>query len=105
MRRPAVGEEEPVAAWYVYILRCADGTLYTGISNDVAARLEAHNCGRGAKYTASRLPVELAYAAEVANRSAASRLEKRIKKLTRTEKLDLLKSTENGFATFRFPIS
>ena len=81
-----------MAGWFVYILRCADGTLYTGITNDVPARLAAHNSGKGAKYTASRLPVALAYAAEVPDRAEASRRESRIKRLSRAEKLALVAS-------------
>jgi putative endonuclease len=81
-----------VAAWYVYILRCGDGTLYTGITTDVARRLAAHNLGRGAKYTRSRLPVALAWVTAVAGRGAASRLEREIKRLSHAQKLDLVAS-------------
>ncbi len=79
-----------MTAWYVYILRCADGTLYTGITNDVVRRLDSHNRGQGAKYTRSRLPVDLAYVTEVADRGAASRLENEIKKLSHAQKLGML---------------
>jgi putative endonuclease len=87
-----------MAEWIVYILRCADGTLYTGITNDAAGRLEAHNRGKGAKYTAARRPVALVYAAPAAGRSEASRIEARIKTLSRQEKLALIASAsgENG---------
>ena len=74
----------------VYILRCADGTLYTGITNDLAKRLRTHNAGRGAKYTRSRLPVELIYAEESPDKPAALRRELAIKSLTRVEKLRLI---------------
>ena len=76
-------------AW-VYILRCADGSLYCGWTPDVEARLAAHAAGRGARYTRSRLPVELAWSQRMPDRSAARREEARIKRLTRREKLALL---------------
>ena len=67
-------------AW-VYMLRCADGSLYTGWSTDVAKRLQRHRAGKASRYTASRLPVELVYEAAMADRSAARREEARIKAL------------------------
>jgi putative endonuclease len=73
-------------SWTVYILRCANGSLYTGITNDLKARLAAHNAGRGAKYTAAFGPVELVWKKRKKNRSAASILEAAIKKLSRREK-------------------
>lgn len=75
----------------VYILRCADDTLYTGWTNDLSARIKAHNAGRGAKYTKPRRPVTLAYAEPCATKSDALRREAEIKKLTRAQKLDLCK--------------
>lgn len=72
--------------WCVYILRCADGTLYTGISTDLAARLATHNAGKGARYTRSRLPVRLAWKKECATESVARKREAAIKRLTRQEK-------------------
>ena len=77
-------------SWHVYILRCADESLYTGVTNDLMARLEQHQMGKGARYTRSRLPVELVYEEPVADRSAALRREIAIKQLTRTAKLALL---------------
>lgn len=77
-------------SYWVYILRCLDDTLYTGISNDVERRLIAHNRGKGAKYTRGRLPVRLAYQEECADRSAALIRETAIKKMTREEKLQLI---------------
>ncbi len=74
----------------VYILRCADGTLYTGIARDAQKRLEQHNAGKGAKYTRSRRPAELAYTEPAPDRSAALRRELEIKKLPREAKLDLI---------------
>jgi putative endonuclease len=76
-------------AW-VYMLRCRDGSLYTGWSSDVARRLERHRAGKASRYTASRLPVELVLALPMADRSSAMREEARIKRLRRPEKLALL---------------
>ena len=80
--------------YLVYILRCGDGTLYTGSTNDLPRRLRAHQAGRGAKYTRSRLPVELVYQEPAADRSAALRREAAIKALTRGEKLALIASAQ-----------
>jgi putative endonuclease len=76
-------------AW-VYMLRCADGSLYTGWSTDVRRRLAAHRSGKASRYTASRLPVELALALPMADRTAARREEARIKQLDRAAKLALI---------------
>jgi len=77
--------------WYVYILRCADGTLYTGIAKDPERRCAEHNGdGPGARYTRGRRPVELVYTEEAADRSAASRREAAIKRLSRQAKLRLV---------------
>lgn len=81
-------------AWIVYMLRCGDGSLYTGCTNNLSRRLEAHQRGRGAKYTRSRLPVALAYREEAPDRSAALRREAAIKHLTRRQKLALIKGGE-----------
>lgn len=75
--------------WFVYILECSDGTLYTGITTDVNKRLETHNKGKGAKYTRCRLPVKLRVYFESIDRSTASKEEYRIKQLTREQKLKL----------------
>lgn len=77
--------------WVVYIVECADGTLYTGITNDIEARIKKHNDGKGAKYTRSRLPVKLMKMFEMTDKSHASREEYRIKQLSRQDKLLLLK--------------
>ena len=77
--------------WYSYILRCGDGTLYTGITTDVEKRLEAHRAGKGAKYTRGRLPLELAYSEVCGSHSDALKRELQIKKLTREQKLGLMK--------------
>ncbi len=76
-------------AW-VYMLRCADGSLYTGWSTDVARRLDRHQAGKASRYTASRLPVELVYEAAMPDRTAARREEARIKGLARPAKLALI---------------
>lgn len=76
-------------AWHVYILRCADRTLYTGVAKDVTARIAAHNAGRGAKYTRARLPVKLVYREAAPSRGAALRREHAIKQLPRAAKLAL----------------
>lgn len=78
--------------YYLYILKCADGSLYTGITVDVERRVREHNGSRvgGAKYTKGRRPVELAFTRRFASRSAASKEEARVKALTREEKLRLI---------------
>ena len=81
-------------AWFVYILRCRDGSLYTGYTDDVERRLSVHRSGKGAKYTRSRLPVELAYWEELPDKSAALKWEAAIKKLSRQQKLQLIGETE-----------
>jgi putative endonuclease len=80
-------------AW-VYMLRCADGSLYTGWSTDVERRLARHRRGLASRYTASRLPVELALALEMPDRAAAMREEARIKRLDRLAKLALIASAD-----------
>lgn len=79
-------------AWFVYMLRCADGSLYTGCTDNIERRIATHQKGKGAKYTRSRLPVILVYQEEVPNKSEALRREIAIKKLTRLQKLDLIKN-------------
>ena len=83
--------------YYVYLLRCGDGTLYTGFTNDLARRLAAHNAGRGAKYTRGRRPVELVYWESFSNKSSALRRALRreyaIKQLPRRQKLTLIQSS------------
>ena len=76
--------------WYLYILRCGDGTLYTGITTDVGKRLAAHRAGRGAKYTRGRGPLELVHREELPGHSAALKREYEIKAMTRQEKEKLL---------------
>ena len=76
-------------AWFVYMLRCGDGSLYTGATDDVARRLAVHQRGKGGRYIRSHLPVSLAYWEELPDRSAALRREAEIKRLSRKEKLAL----------------
>jgi len=76
--------------WVVYILKCADDSLYTGITNDLSARVAAHSDGSGAKYTKGRGPFEIVYTEECDDRSAASSREFAIKKLSRAEKIKLI---------------
>lgn len=74
----------------LYILKCSDNSLYTGIANDLEARLEKHRQGKGSKYVRSRLPFELVYKQVVENRNEALKLEYRIKRLSRRQKLEFI---------------
>lgn len=85
--------------WYIYILECSDGTLYTGITTDVEKRLLTHNKGKGAKYTKVRLPVVLRAVFEAEDRSKASKEEYRIKQLTRKEKINLINESNANSTT------
>jgi putative endonuclease len=76
--------------WVCYILRCADDTLYTGISNDLEKRLAAHNAGTAAKYTRARGPVQLVFVEPCADKSSALKREIAIKKLSRAQKIHLI---------------
>lgn len=78
--------------WTVYVLRCRDGSLYTGATNDLTARVAAHGAGKGGAYTRSRLPVALVYSERLADRSAALRREAALKRLSRAAKLALLQA-------------
>ncbi|HEY4513561.1 MAG TPA: GIY-YIG nuclease family protein [Candidatus Paceibacterota bacterium] len=79
--------------YYLYILKCADKTLYTGITTDLKRRVIEHNSGKlGAKYTSSRRPVKMVYSKKFKDRSVASKEEARIKKLKRSKKLELIKA-------------
>ena len=77
--------------WKVYLVKCADNSLYCGIANDINGRIEKHNAGKGAKYTQSRLPVELMAVSRELSRSGALTLEHYIKKQPAEEKIDELK--------------
>ena len=75
--------------WYVYILQCADGTLYTGITNDLDRRLKAHNAGTASKYTRVRRPVAMVYQEEADAKGNALRRELQIKSMSRQQKMDM----------------
>ena len=90
---------------YTYILKCKDETLYTGWTNDIEKRLEAHNAGKGAKYTRSRRPVELVYLEQFETKEEAMRREYAIKHMTRRAKLGLVMSyKETGRSRFASPV-
>ena len=76
--------------WYLYLLRCRDGSLYCGITTDVQKRLEQHRSGKGAKYTRGRAPLELVYTEECADHSTALKRELAVKALPREEKLKFI---------------
>lgn len=78
--------------WHLYILRCKDGSLYTGITTDVEKRLEAHRSGKGAKYTRGRGPLELVYREECGSHSDALKRELAVKALTREQKQAMIAS-------------
>lgn len=85
--------------WFVYVLRCADGSLYTGVARDVAARVAAHTAGRGARYTRSRGPFEVCATRRCLSKSAALRLELAIKRLPKATK-EALVARKRGLAAF-----
>lgn len=93
--------ELALSSWQVYIARCADGTLYTGIARDVGKRIAEHNAdkGNGANYTRARRPVVLVYQEPAEDRSSASKREYQIKQLSRTEKLALVLASGGGRTT------
>ena len=83
--------------WSVYVLECADGSYYTGVTNDLARRLQAHDAGTASKYTRSRRPVRLVCAMPpVPTRGAALRLEAELKAMTRVEKEELIRARAAG---------
>ena len=84
-------------SYFVYILKCSDDTLYTGITTDILRRVDEHNnSDKGAKYTKLRRPVEVVYKEESENRSSASKREYEIKKLKRHEKVELIRGYDNA---------
>ncbi|MFO0627757.1 MAG: GIY-YIG nuclease family protein [Polyangiales bacterium] len=87
--------------WTVYLLRCADGSLYAGITTDLAARVDAHNAGRGAKYTRGRGPVAVAWKKSRQGGTEARRLERAVKALSRVEKLALAGGDEGLWRRLR----
>lgn len=86
---------------FVYILECADGTLYTGWTTDLERRLKEHNAGQAARYTRGRRPVVLAYCEEAADQSTAQRREAALRRLRRSDKLDLIRRRTQGLDTLR----
>ena len=94
---PAHRHAKAPSGWLVYMVRCADGSLYTGITTDLVRRLRQHNGGHGgARYTRSRRPVTLVYAEPVASRSDACRREYRLKQLSRADKEELVAADPPG---------
>lgn len=89
------------SAWHVYIVRCCDGTLYTGVAKDLDARVAAHNDGAGAKYTRGRAPVTLVYREAVPDRSTALRRERAIKRLAAGAKQQLIAGAVRSAARAR----
>ena len=99
-------EKKTQGSWFVYILRCADGSLYAGITNDVLRRLEQHNAGTASRYTRSRLPAVLVYQEAQASRSHALKRELAIKDLSRQEKESMIRAagpTAQRIETKGFP--
>lgn len=96
-----MNEKTPVttmeAVWYLYILHCGDDTLYTGIATDVEKRLEAHRCGKGAKYTRGRGPLTLVYREKCGGHSEALKRECAVKRLSRKGKWELIRSGEGSY--------
>ncbi|MDL2215689.1 GIY-YIG nuclease family protein [Ruminococcaceae bacterium OttesenSCG-928-N02] len=82
--------------WWLYMLRCTDGSLYTGIARDVAHRVQVHNSGKGAKYTRGRTPVVPVYIEPCESHTAALQREREVKKLTRLQKLALVAAFNQG---------
>lgn len=76
--------------WQTYIVKCDDNTYYTGVTNNIKRRIKLHNCGKGAKYTAARRPVQLIYSEQFFSRSASQKREYEIKKLSRAKKARLI---------------
>ena len=84
-------------SYFVYILKCSDETLYTGITTDISRRLKEHNGStKGARYTKVRRPVELMYSEELEDRSSASKREYQIKQMTKKKKLELIATCDNS---------
>ncbi|RLS40613.1 MAG: GIY-YIG nuclease family protein [Planctomycetota bacterium] len=90
------GEPEAKKSWWVYMLRCADGTLYTGVSTDAERRLTQHNAGTASRYTRARLPVKMIWRETQSGHGDALRRETAIKKLSRAEKLRLARPRRKG---------
>lgn len=91
--------KKPSQHWLVYMLRCKDGSFYTGITSDLTQRLQAHQNGTASRYTRSRLPVKLVFLESAANRSAATRRELMIKRMRREQKESLMRPPENALTS------
>ena len=81
--------------WFLYVVRCQDASLYTGITTDITRRIKEHNSKKGAFYTKNKIPVELVYQEAMVDQSRARKREAAIKKLTRKEKLELIENGKN----------
>jgi putative endonuclease len=93
-----------VQDWFVYVLRCADDTLYTGVARDVAARIAQHEAGKGARYTRGRGPLALLAKMRCAGQSEAQRIEARVKSLSRDEKLALVRRIRRSARSARISL-
>lgn len=87
--------------WFVYIVECGDGSLYTGATNDLRRRVDAHASGKGAKYTRARLPVRLVYSRRCDDKSTALKVEYALKQLSREQKLELIHRRARRLASQR----
>lgn len=85
-----MNRNKDASVWFLYVLECADGSFYTGISNNLQERIKEHNSGRGSKYARSRLPVKLIYSETYTTKSRALKREIEVKSLTRTQKEELV---------------
>lgn len=92
MCKPAHFGDDRCVAWFVYLARCADDTLYCGITNDLVARLAAHNAGKGARYTRTRTPIEILATRRCMTKGRALQIEYRVKQLSREQKERLIAS-------------
>ena len=97
------GVTQAMGAWYVYIVRCADNSLYTGVAKNIQARLAQHNAGTGAKYTRSRCPVILVYTETAVDHGAALRKEYALKRLTPAAKRALIKPANSAVQDAQAP--
>ena len=91
-----MGPMAPPARWHFYLVECSDGTLYAGITNDLARRVALHNRGRASRYTRARLPVRLLYSEAHPDRSAAGKREARVRRMRRAAKLSLCRTASRA---------
>jgi putative endonuclease len=87
-------DQDPPALWHLYIVACADGTLYTGVAKDIEARVRQHNNGKGARYTRGRMPVDLVYSERVGTHGDALRRERQVKMMGLSCKRRLIEGVE-----------